>query len=321
MSAAATAAGTREELIAACKQAGIRGYSGKRKEEIVELLSGGGGQDTGKFRSNLADQFYTKPAVARKCVDRIREVIAGVDGWTWIEPSAGKGAFLRAAPAGVALRGFDIDPKEEGVQRGDFLQWKPGGREGTGRDGGLLLFGNPPFGRQGSLAKAFVQHGAMFADAIAFILPRSFVKPSMNRAFPLCFHCVWSEDVEKDAFEVNGAEYDVPCVFQIWLKREVNREVEDVEEPVGFHYVKAGEAFDIAFRRVGVYAGRCFAQEEGREYSPQSHYFLKLEEVTKRGAVIAAVNAVEFPSNTVGPRSVSKGEANAVLNRIIGNYT
>jgi hypothetical protein len=339
---AAAAGKTREELIAACKQAGVRGYSGKRKEEIAALLVAadaaktgggagavGGAQDTGKFRSNLADKLYTKPAVARKCVDRILERVEGVRGWQWIEPSAGAGAFLQAAAgAGVeGAMGIDIDPKTERCVRGDFLKWRPtvaGAGAGAGADGGgVLLFGNPPFGRQGSLAKAFVQHGAGFADAIAFVLPRSFVKPSMMRAFPLRFHCVWSEDVEKDAFEVNGNGYDVPCVFQIWLKRDAEREVDEAEEAMGFMYVKAGEAFDIAFRRVGVYAGRCFARDGGREgiceYSPQSHYFLKLGEgnETKRDALVDAVNAVEFPSNTVGPRSVSKGEANAVLNRLL----
>lgn len=319
----AAAAGTREELIAACKQAGVRGYSGKRKGEIAALLAAGTGtaaaaaeQDTGKFRSNLADQFYTKPAVAQKCVDRILEVVAGVQEWQWIEPSAGKGAFLRAAARARegGLVGMDIDPQGEGIVQGDFLKWKPVRRGGEE----VLVFGNPPFGRQGSLAKAFVQHAAEFADAIAFVLPRSFMKPSMTRAFPLHFHCVWSEDVEKDAFEVNGLEYDVPCVFQIWLRRETERIVEDAEEAEGFAYVKAGEAFDIAFRRVGVYAGRCFAEEEG-EFSPQSHYFLKLGagNERKKDALMGAVNAVVFPSNTVGPRSVSKGEANAVLNRLL----
>jgi hypothetical protein len=328
MSASAAATATREELIAACKQAGVRGYSGKRKEEIAALLAAADGagaaaaaeQDTGKFRSNLADKFYTKPAVARKCVNRILEVVAGAEGWQWIEPSAGGGAFLQAAAAaaGVVAVGMDIDPKGEGIVQGDFLKWRPvGAGAGAGVSPGMLVFGNPPFGRQGSLAKSFVQHASGFADAIAFVLPRSFLKPSMSRAFPLRFHCVWSEEVEKDAFEVNGVGYDVPCVFQIWVKRETERGVEEAEEAEGFTYVKAGEAFDIAFRRVGVYAGRCFGV--GGEFSPQSHYFLLLDAGNKhkKDALVVAVNAVEFPSNTVGPRSVSKGEANAVLNRLL----
>jgi hypothetical protein len=352
-------AATREELIVACKQAGVRGYSGKRKEEIAALLAAAAEpaaapaaeQDTGKFRSNLADKFYTKPAVARKCVDRILERVAGVRGWQWIEPSAGGGAFLQsAAAAGVVVMGMDIDPKGEGIVQGDFLKWRPiGGGAGAGAGAVALekrlVFGNPPFGRQGSLAKSFVQHASGFADAIAFVLPRSFLKPSMSRAFPLRFHCIWSEEAEKDAFEVNGAVYDVPCVFQIWVKQGTERDVAEAEGAEGFAYVKAGEAFDIAFRRVGVYAGRSFVPKEivvdlgGRqvalqemkayigtngkpdafEFSPQSHYFLRLDEgnKTKRDALVAAVNAVEFPSNTVGPRSVSKGEANAVLNRLL----
>ena len=36
---------TREELIAVCKEKGIKGYSGKKKDEIVKLLSASGNKD------------------------------------------------------------------------------------------------------------------------------------------------------------------------------------------------------------------------------------------------------------------------------------
>ena len=49
---------TREELIVLCKEKGVKGYSGKKREEILVLLNNH--QDTGKFRTNTKDQFYTK---------------------------------------------------------------------------------------------------------------------------------------------------------------------------------------------------------------------------------------------------------------------
>jgi hypothetical protein len=263
-------------------------------------------QDTGKFRTNTKDQYYTKASVAKRCVDAILTACPEVASYQWIEPSAGSGAFLKAV--GPDAIGIDLEPAYPGVHKGDFLAWEPT----TERP--RIFFGNPPFGRQGCLAKAFIKHAARHGSILAFILPRSFVKPSMSRAFPMKFHCVYSEELEKNAFEVNGDPYDVPCVFQIWVKKEEDRVLEAVHLEEGFSYVKAGQPFDIAFKRVGGLAGKCSGPGT---YNPQFHYFLKLDQPSAAAAVIEAVNRHVFPSNTVGPRSLSKSEANEVLNRVI----
>ena len=272
-------------------------------------------QDTGKFRTNTKDQYYTKANVAAFCVAQIITAIEGsyIGGWQWIEPSAGNGVFLKLGPTGSI--GIDIDPKGAGVIKGDFLSWTPGGTKKR------LVYGNPPFGRQGALAKAFIKHATsatVAADAVAFILPRSFVKPSMNRVFPPKFHCVYSSELDKNAFEVNGEAYDVPCVFQIWVKKTTDRPVVAAAAAAGFSYVKAGEPFHIAFRRVGGLAGQCYPSVgTAAAYSAQSHYFLVLDDPTLTARVIEEVNKHVFPSNTVGPRSLSKSEANIVINEII----
>jgi hypothetical protein len=263
-------------------------------------------QDTGKFRTNTKDQYYTRVEVAKRCVETIEAHLPG--DYQWIEPSAGSGAFLKAR---IAI-GIDIEPAYPGVQKGDFLTWEPT------TEARRIFFGNPPFGRQGSQAKAFIKHAAKFGVAIAFILPRSFVKPSMSRAFPLKFHCVHSEELEKNAFEVNGEPYDVPCVFQIWIKKDEDRALAAVHVEEGFRYVKAGEPFDIAFKRVGGQAGRCYLAGPG-PFNPQFHYFLKLDEPAVAEKIVEAVNGHVFPSNTVGPRSLSKSEANEVLNAVIAS--
>jgi len=278
-------------------------------------------QDTGKFR-NTKDQYYTKPAVAKKCVETILalENSTTTTPTQWIEPSAGNGVFLRALRAldqtQKDIVAIDIEPKADGIQRGNFLEWNPLTQKSR------IFFGNPPFGRQGSLAKAFIKHAAQYAQIIAFILPRSFVKPSMSRAFPPRFHCVHTEELEKNAFEVNKEEYNVPCVFQIWVKREGDRPVAVAVQPAGFSFVKHTEAFDIAFKRVGGLAGKCYPFTQN-EYNKQCFYFLKLD--TNLGNteniknIIDRMNQHVFPSNTVGPRSLSKGEMTEVLNDIIAH--
>jgi len=270
-------------------------------------------QDTGKFRENEKDQYYTKPAVAKKCVATLLAIKPIVSSYEWIEPSAGAGAFLNTLPANTVHYGIDLEPKGPGIVEADFLKWTP-----PPTSLNRIFFGNPPFGKQGSLAKDFIKQAAITASVIAFILPRSFTKPSMSKAFPLEFHCIHSEDLEPNAFEVNGKDHSVPCVFQIWEKRAEQRPVDPPLKEKGFAYVKHGQPFHIAFRRVGVYAGRSFS--EGT-FSRQSHHFLRLEAkyIPKITQIIEKINQHTFPSNTTGPRSLAKFEINEVINEILSS--
>lgn len=272
-------------------------------------------QDTGKFRTNTKDQFYTRAEVARSCVKEILDRVEGARDRQWIEPAAGNGAFLKEVPEGIETLGIDLDPKSEGILKGDFLKWAPGATSKK-----LLLFGNPPFGPQSCLAKSFIKYGARLCDVIAFILPRSFEKPSMSRAFPMDFHLIFSMTLPKNAFVVNDSPYDVPCIFQIWIRQSNIRALPSAVQPQGFRYVKIAENWHIAFRRVGGLAGHCYPRD-GTVYSWQSHYFLALEDGYQkhRDEIIEKVNAVEFPTNTVGPRSLSKQEVNEVLNEILAS--
>jgi hypothetical protein len=258
-------------------------------------------QDTGKFRSNEMDKFYTKPSVAAICINELKKHAIG----TWIEPSAGSGAFVDAADQPVVA--FDIEPGRNDILKQDFLTW-------TSPHIQCTVFGNPPFGRQSTLARKFIKHASTFADVIGFILPRSFTKPSMQRAFPLEFHLVSEIPIENDAFLVNGLTYNVPCVFQVWKRMKTDRIVPITEERQ-WSYVKKSEPYDIAVRRVGVYAGRCMLPDES--LSVQSHYFIKLPDGNNIETVVDHLCNTVFPTNTTGPRSLSKDEINTVLDECV----
>ncbi len=270
-------------------------------------------QDKGKFRENLNDKFYTSPHIASHCVQQILRHLPSMEHTVWVEPSAGNGSFLRAIPPNITTIGLDIEPEQKEIMKQDYLEWSPPSSTTS-----YLVVGNPPFGRQSSLAKSFIKKSATFASVIAFILPKSFTKPSMYHAFDPSFHLIHTEDLPKDSFLVNDEPYDVPCVFQIWEKRQEPRRKEEKTEPVGFEYVKGTESYDMACRRVGVYAGRCFPPTE-KGYSVQSHYFIRFtskKEIDIEN-IIEQMNGHTFPSNTVGPRSLSKPEINRVLNEML----
>ena len=298
-------------------------------------------QDTGKYRTNTKDQFYTSPEVAKKCIQilisRLHNAaldspapVLPLSSYLWVEPSAGNGVFLNNIPDTYDKIGIDIEPRSANIIKQDFLTWVPPEQNQKS----VIIFGNPPFGRQSSLAKAFIAHSCKFASTttIAFILPRSFVKPSMSCAFDLHFHCIHSSEVERNAFVLGGdggstdETYDVPCVFQIWQKRSLPRIVPEKITEKGFQYVKETDPHDIVIRRVGVYAGRCFDgnnnnNNNATEYNKQTHYFIKLDgqfvAVSHVKEIVDKVNAHVFPTNTTGPRSLSKPEINIVLNAVL----
>ena len=311
---------TRNELITICKEKTIKGYSGKKRDDIIQLIKDkdtivtvvSQKQDTGKFRTNTKDQFYTNENVAKSCISSIINILPFTSNYVWVEPSAGNGSFLHNIS--FEKIGIDLEPMAKDIIKQDYLKWNPPPNKE------IIIFGNPPFGKQSSLAKAFIVKSCKFAKVIAFILPKSFIKPSMFNAFDLKFHLIYSIELEKDSFILNESKYHVPCVFQIWEKKNINRIVEKKIESVGFQYVltKEGTPYDIVFRRVGGLAGKCYIND-GTKYNIQSHYFIKFDKISeeKINIFIEKINNHVFPSNTLGPRSLSKSEANLVINDIL----
>ena len=251
------------------------------------------------------DKFYTNPKIAKECINYIKECIPDWEKYLWLEPSCGTGSFSDNID-GVQLVSIDIDPDVHAMKNMSFLDYEHKGDK-------VLLFGNPPFGRQGSNAKAFIRHGAKFSEVIAFILPRSFMKPSMYSIFPKKFHKIYEIELPKDSYLHNGIKCSVPTVFQVWKLFDINRIIASKIIPEGFRYTM--NDCNLIVRRVGGRAGQCFVND-GQQYSPSSHYFIK---VISAGImqVCEQLSSHVFPDNTTGPRSISKQELNPVLNRII----
>ena len=227
-----------------------------------------------------------------------------------IEPSAGSGAFIAEIKRSTTLyRFYDVDPQHPDVIKCDFLSVDLGFE----RQHPVCFIGNPPFGRQSSLAIKFIRKCCTIAQFVCFILPSSFKKDSMRKHFPLNFHLLHESDIQENGFVIDGRTHNVPCVFQIWEKRDTERSVIAKEEPTGFTFVKKQENPDIAFRRVGVNAGAVYEDTEGR--SEQSHYFIKFDDELEREICISSIRQLTYPShNTVGPKSISKQELTARLN-------
>ena len=171
----------------------------------------------------------------------------------------------------------------------------------------IHIIGNPPFGRQSSLAIKFIKKSCEFCDSISFILPKSFKKDSLKKTFQLSFHLVFETDLPDKSFLVDGVEHNVETVFQIWEKKTYNRVIKEKLEPINFIFVEKTQNPDISFRRVGVNAGVININID--EKSIQSHYFIKFTNNKSVSDNIKNLSIINYDfNNTVGPKSISKQE-------------
>lgn len=262
-------------------------------------------EKTGKNR-DIIDKFYTKKEIVRLCCEKIKETLfISYDNDMIIEPSCGNGAFIDEIKNLVKTYSFfDLAPEHDEIQQLDFLTY-------TSLKTNLKkihVIGNPPFGRQSSLALKFIRKACEFASSFSFILPKSFKKQSLQNKIPLTFHLLKEIDLPKNSFLLDRKEYDVPCVFQIWIKKDKKRVLNEKEEPKKFQFVKKNEDPHFCFRRVGVYAGKIDTEIETK--SEQSHYFIKLEDDVEVKCVIEKLKTIDFTeaTDTVGPKSISKQE-------------
>lgn len=262
---------------------------------------------TGKNRKST-DKFYTNPETVDICFELFKSNIG--NNTLLVEPSAGNGAFMKKLQP-YQFVAYDIEPETANITKKDFLTVdlndfnKP-----------LAFIGNPPFGRQSSLAKKFIKHITKCSNTtiVGFILPKSFKKESMQKCFPLHYHLINQIDLPENSFNIAGNIHDVPCVFQIWRKQENNRVIIPYPLSKFVDFVKLDDNPDFSIRRVGVYAGKL---DSDINKSVQSHYFIKMKNNIDPNLFREEFLTIEFThDNTAGPKSISKKELIIELNRL-----
>jgi hypothetical protein len=281
------------------------------KEDIVGINTVISKQTKGLFR-NVIDKYYTNNNIVELCISYVKKYIQINKNDLIIEPSAGNGSFIKEIKLlSNNFKFYDLYPENNEIIKQDYLLYTPPSETiGQGPQGStdtIHVIGNPPFGRQSSLAIKFIKKSCEFCNSISFILPKSFKKNSLKKSFPLNFHIIFEIDLPEKAFLVDGIEHNVPCIFQIWEKKIYNRDIVIKLNPVNFKFVKKTESPDISFRRVGVNAGVINIQIENK--SIQSHYFIKFINLLSIDDNLAKLaNVIYETNNTVGPKSISKQE-------------
>jgi hypothetical protein len=248
------------------------------------------------------DQFYTSAKIAKECYDKVIEMYGSRKFDVFFESSAGTGSFFNLFPKSKRL-GIDLEPKCENVERQDFFEFVP--PEGKS----IVTIGNPPFGKNSSLAVKFFNTAAEFSDVIAFVIPKTFRKTSLQKRLHLNFHLQLDIDLPKDSFVLNGDPYDVPCCFQIWERTANKRRIRKIDlENNFFEFTKKAGA-DLAVRRVGGRTGK--ATKDIAISAEVSHYFLKLKGQISSDWLLEQINGIDFTktiNSTAGVKSLSKPE-------------
>ena len=155
------------------------------------------------------DKFYTQSHVAKHCFDFLHEKLNISEQAIYLEPSAGGGSFLNLLPSYIAL---DFAPEDDRITEQDYLTYQ------TDRTN-FITIGNPPFGSRSKLAINFFNKASTMSDVIAFIVPVSFMKWSVQKNLNSNFALHSYTYLEPESFSSNGEPYSVRTVFQIWVKK------------------------------------------------------------------------------------------------------
>lgn len=151
------------------------------------------------------DKFYTKKEVVDTCLEVFYKHVSVED--FVIEPSAGDGAFLNSLKHKNKI-GYDLEPENEGIIQSNWFDVIP--------EHGCVILGNPPFGIRNVLTNEFIKHSSKYAKMIAFVLPSVYRKETMQKVFSGDWSLIEDIELPRNGFTLNGEDYHVPCIFQIW---------------------------------------------------------------------------------------------------------
>ena len=170
------------------------------------------------------EQYYTPEETVKECMRLVDEVKVG---GVYLEPAGGTGMFVRELEKRGKVISYDIEPKAEGIQRTEnFLS------EDISQYSEVITVTNPPFGRANSLCVPFFNKCAEVSEVIGFLVPKSWRKWSVMNRLDRRFHLVSDTEMEVD-YDYEGVQTSkgrLKTVFQVWARREYDRESDTSED-------------------------------------------------------------------------------------------
>ena len=271
-------------------------------------------KETDSIRKEGLDKFYTLPECSKRCIDKVSSMYDIARWDVIVEPSAGNGSFLNQIPSNKKI-GIDISPEHPDIIKQDFFDYHPPPEHKN-----ILVIGNPPFGRISSLAIKFFNHSAKWATVIAFIIPRTFRKTSIQNRLDNRFHLVYDEELPNRPCCFSPA-MAVKCCFQIWEKKDIQRDFVDLPKTHNdWEFLKLGERdasgqptppvnADFALRAYGSTIGEI--KTEGLPYlRPKSWHWIKSN--IDKDTLIDRLGKLDYSKSENTARQNSMGRAELV---------
>jgi hypothetical protein len=234
----------------------------------------------------MVDKFYTITSIAKRCISKVGDHYDWDQWGIVIEPSAGNGSFFMQLPVEKERKvGIDILPEHPEIIKQDFFTYSPSLSPLPSKR--ILVIGNPPFGRVSSLAIKFFHHAAKWADVIAFIVPRTFRRVSVQNKLDLHFHLVYDEEIPTTPCSFTPPMM-AKCCFQIWERRSESRSLITLDvSHTDWKFLSFGpkdvlgqptppEGADFAIRAYGGKCGEIVSDiDQLKDLRPKSWHWIK----------------------------------------------
>jgi predicted RNA methylase len=243
----------------------------------------------------------------------VKEQVKGISpDSTVCVPGAGIGSYIVALlEAGVKpenIVAVELNPRYgelgEGIFKrfgvnyvfADFLEWVPDMRFD-------YVVGNPPYGKNASLAVKFLNKAPELADNVSYVLPRTFRKPSVLNRINEHLHLVDDVDVSDETF---GGTI-ITCRQKWRLTEEKRERIKTYTQHPDLSFVSKAES-NIFVGRVGAGpAGKVLTADY--DHLTEQHYFLQVTD-TVRDRLLSIQDTLKQLARaaTVGTPSLSKHE-------------
>lgn len=111
------------------------------------------------LKRNTIDKYYTKDNIVDLCLNLVKQHIEINNNDLIIEPSAGNGSFISGIKElSTNYIFYDLDPENIEIVKQDYLLLD----SSKFINNNIHIIGNPPFGRQSSIAIKFIKNLVSF---------------------------------------------------------------------------------------------------------------------------------------------------------------
>lgn len=269
----------------------------------------------GNRRVTGLEQYYTPRHLALELTSVLFRELSDPTAKSYLEPAGGTGSFVDALIelGATDIRAVDTHPLHPKVAKGDFLITAIAGSD-------MVTLSNPPFGRNNALSIPFFNRAADFSSHIAFLVPRSWRKWSVQNRLDTRFHLIHDQDVDliyQDRYGRPLAKAnELRTCFQIWEKRASLREKFVVPDN-GYLEKSSPENADIAIRVFGYGCGQVLEKFDRKPNT--TLMFLRLH-TGITASLLRGLDFDRFRNNTAYTQALSFQELNYLVNeKLLGD--